>query len=162
MIFGSFKTPSRCSWPSSDTQRWGKEWSTMRLRVTLWSYFGAESECGGGRCLRYFDYKILLFYAEHDFGSFSNPSRSWEATFSLPVFITPYTTNLHSSLKYLYLRFYWYLIILLEVMPSQAQFTRKRFFISVVPSRRHLEWINIMGSGTLRIHGATSFAKTIK
>ena len=38
----------------------------------IWFYFGAEPECGGGRCLQYFDIKTLLFYAEHDFWLFFN------------------------------------------------------------------------------------------
>ena len=39
------------------------------------SSFGAEPECGGGRCLRYFDQKILIFYAEHGFWLFFNPKQ---------------------------------------------------------------------------------------
>ena len=73
--FWIFSTRSRCCWPSLDIQRWGKECSTRRLRVPLWSSFGSESEFGGGRCLRYFDHKILLFNAEHGFWLFFNPNQ---------------------------------------------------------------------------------------
>ena len=33
------------------------------------------SEFGGGSYLRYFDHKILLFYAEHGFWLFFNPKQ---------------------------------------------------------------------------------------
>ena len=194
MVFGSFSTPTRCCWPSSTIQRWGKEWSTMRLRVPLWSNFGVESECGGGRCLRYFDHKILLCYAEHGFGSFKNPIRccwtssdiqgwgnewskmrlrehlwssfgeesecggvhfftilwsqnpsilcwTWFWLFFNPKqvlrsniypFGVPHYVHKRSALKHKTDIYIWdpylYLIILLEVMPSQAEFTRERFF----------------------------------
>ena len=75
MVLGYFSTPIRCCLPSLAIQRWGKYWSTICLRVTLWSYFGSESECGGGRFLQYFDHKILLFYAEHGFWLFFNPKQ---------------------------------------------------------------------------------------
>ena len=47
----------------------------MRLMVPLWSSLGSESEYGGGHFLRYFDHKILLFYAEHGFWLFFNPKQ---------------------------------------------------------------------------------------
>ena len=47
----------------------------MNLRVPVWLSFGAESECGGGHCLQYFDHKILLFYAEYGLWLFFNPKQ---------------------------------------------------------------------------------------
>ena len=75
MVFGSFLTPSRCCWPSFSIQRWGKEWSTMCIRVPLLMSFGEKPECVWGSCLRYLDNKILLFHAEHSFWLFFNPKQ---------------------------------------------------------------------------------------
>ena len=82
VVFGSFSTPHRCCWPSLVIQGWGKEWSNCCLRVPFWSSFGEESECGGGHCLRYFDHKILLFYAEHGFWLFFTPNQVLLTIFS--------------------------------------------------------------------------------
>ena len=43
MVFDSFSNPSRFCWPCLAIQSWGKEWSTIRWRVTLRFSFGAES-----------------------------------------------------------------------------------------------------------------------
>ena len=82
--------------------------------VPFWSSFRAESEYGGGRCLRYFDHKILLFYSEHGFGIFFNPKQVLRRkNFPLGVH-HPYTTDMHSSLKiyifeiFIYLWLYYY------------------------------------------------------